>query len=97
MSRCLSQIKQATEEVDTLDVLINNAGIALFEDLSNADVIKQHLDVNFLGMFSMVSAFLPLLKRSNGASVNNLSLAALAPIPVLPAYSVSKAVAFNIT
>jgi NAD(P)-dependent dehydrogenase (short-subunit alcohol dehydrogenase family) len=44
----LSQIKQAAEEVDTLDILINNAGIALFEDLSNADVIKQHLDVNFL-------------------------------------------------
>lgn len=93
----LSQIKQAAEEVDTLDVLINNAGIALFDDLSNVDVIEQHLDVNFLGMFRMVSAFLPLLKRSNGAIVNNLSLAALAPIPVLPAYSVAKAAAFNMT
>jgi NAD(P)-dependent dehydrogenase (short-subunit alcohol dehydrogenase family) len=93
----LSQIKQAAEEVDTLDVLINNAGIAIFEDLSSADVIEQHLDVNFLGMFRMVSAFLPLLKHSNGAIVNNLSLAALAPIPVLPAYSVSKAAAFNMT
>lgn len=93
----LSQIKQAAEEVDTLDVFINNAGIALFDDLSNVDVIEQHLDVNFLGMFRMVSAFLPLLKRSNGAIVNNLSLAALAPIPVLPAYSVAKAAAFNMT
>jgi NAD(P)-dependent dehydrogenase (short-subunit alcohol dehydrogenase family) len=93
----LSQIKQAAEEVDTLDVLINNAGIALFEDLSSADVIEQHLDVNFLGMFRMVSAFLPLLKHSHGAIVNNLSLAALAPIPVLPAYSISKAAAFNMT
>jgi NAD(P)-dependent dehydrogenase (short-subunit alcohol dehydrogenase family) len=93
----LSQIKQAAEEVDTLDVLINNAGLALFEDLSNVDVIEQHLDVNLLGMFRMVSTFLPLLKRSNGAIVNNLSAAALAPIPVLPAYSVSKAAAFNMT
>src|SRR5258708_25120687 len=93
----LSQIKQAAEEVDTLDVLINNAGIALFEDLSSADVIEQHLDVNFLGMFRMVSVFLPLLKHSNGAIVNNLSLAALAPIPVLPASSISKAAAFNMT
>src|SRR5947209_16322740 len=40
----LSQIKQAAEEVDTLDVLINNAGRAIFEDLSSADVIEQHLD-----------------------------------------------------
>jgi NAD(P)-dependent dehydrogenase (short-subunit alcohol dehydrogenase family) len=93
----LSQIKQAAEEVDALDVLINNAGLALFEDLSNVDVIEQHLDVNLLGMFRMVSTFLPLLKRSNGAIVNNLSAAALAPIPVLPAYSVSKAAAFNMT
>lgn len=93
----LSQIQQAASEVDTLDVLINNAGIALFEDLSSADVIEQHLDVNFLGMFRMVSAFLPLLKHSHGAIVNNLSLAALAPIPILPAYSVSKAAAFNMT
>ena len=93
----LSQIKQAAEEVDTLDVLINSAGLALFEDLSNADVIEQHLDVNLLGMFRMVSVFLPLLKHSNGTIVNNLSLAALAPIPVLPAYSVSKAAAFNMT
>jgi len=93
----LSQIQQAASEVDTLDVLINNAGLALFEDLSNADVIEQHLDVNFLGMFRMVSAFLPVLKHSHGAIVNNLSLAALAPIPILPAYSVSKAAAFNMT
>lgn len=93
----LSQIKQAAEEVDTLDVLINNAGIAIFEDLSNADVIEQHLDVNLFGMFRMVSVFLPLLKRSSGAIVNNLSLAALAPVPVLPAYSISKAAAFNMT
>ena len=93
----LSQIQQAASDIDTLDVLINNAGIALFEDLSSADVIEQHLDVNFLGMFRMVSAFLPLLKRSHGAIVNNLSLAALAPIPILPAYSVSKAAAFNMT
>jgi NAD(P)-dependent dehydrogenase (short-subunit alcohol dehydrogenase family) len=93
----LSQIKQAAEEVDTLDVLINNAGMAIFEDLSNAEVIVQHFDVNLLGMFRMVSAFLPLLKHSNGAIVNNLSVAALAPIPVLPAYSVSKAAAFNMT
>jgi len=29
-----------------LDVLINNAGIALYDDLSNIDVIEQHLAVN---------------------------------------------------
>jgi len=40
---------------------------------------------------------LPLLRRSKGAIVNNLSLAALAPLPVIPAYSISKAAESNMT
>jgi NAD(P)-dependent dehydrogenase (short-subunit alcohol dehydrogenase family) len=92
-----SQIQRAVDEVDTLDVLINNAGIAIFDDLSNLDVIERHLAVNFLGLLKVTNAFLPLLKRSKGAIVNNLSLAGLAPLPVIPAYSISKAAAFNMT
>jgi NAD(P)-dependent dehydrogenase (short-subunit alcohol dehydrogenase family) len=45
----------------------------------------------------MTQAFLPLLTRSTGAIVNNLSMLALAPLPVTPAYAVSKAAAFNLT
>src|SRR5438477_2615349 len=92
-----SQIQRAVDEVDTLDVLINNAGIAIYDDLSNLDVLEQHLAVNFLGLLKVTNAFLPLLKRSKGAIVNNLSLAGLAPLPVIPAYSLSKAAAFNMT
>ena len=43
-----SQIQRAAEEVDALDVLINNAGVAVYDGLSNSDVIEQHLAVNFL-------------------------------------------------
>src|SRR4029077_38164 len=92
-----SQIKQAAGEVDTLDLLINNAGIAIYDDLSNSDVIGQHIAVNFFGMLNVTRAFLPLLKRSKGAIVNNLSLAALAPLPVIPAYAISKAAALSMT
>lgn len=91
------QIQRAAEAVDTLDVLINNAGVALFDDLNNGDVIEQHLAVNLLGMFKVTRAFVPQLRRSKGAIVNNLSLAALASVPVMPAYSISKAAAFNMT
>jgi short-subunit dehydrogenase len=93
----VSQIQQAANEVDTLDVLINNAGVAIYDDLSNIDVIEQHLAVNFFGLLRVTHAFLPQLKRSKGAIVNNLSLAGLAALPVIPAYSVSKAAAFNLT
>jgi NAD(P)-dependent dehydrogenase (short-subunit alcohol dehydrogenase family) len=93
----VSQIQRAVDEVDSLDVLINNAGIAIYDDLSNLDVIEQHLAVNFLGLLKVTQAFLPLLRRSKGAIVNNLSLAGLAALPVIPAYSISKAAAFNVT
>jgi len=92
-----SQIEQAAREVDALDVLINNAGIAQYDDLSNFDVIERHLSVNLLGSLRMSRVFLPLLRRSNGAIVNNLSLMALAPLPLTPAYAISKAAALNMT
>jgi NAD(P)-dependent dehydrogenase (short-subunit alcohol dehydrogenase family) len=93
----VAQIQRAAQAIDSLDILINNAGVALYDDLSDADVIEQHLAVNLLGPFRVTRAFLPLLRRSRGAIVNNLSLAALAPLPVIPGYSMSKAAAFNMT
>jgi NAD(P)-dependent dehydrogenase (short-subunit alcohol dehydrogenase family) len=92
-----AQIQGAVERVESLDILINNAGVAIYDDLSNLDVIEQHMAVNFLGLLKVTHAFLPPLRRSKGAIVNNLSLAALAALPVIPAYSISKAAAFNMT
>jgi NAD(P)-dependent dehydrogenase (short-subunit alcohol dehydrogenase family) len=93
----ISQIERAARQVDTLDILINNAGVAIYDDLTNFDVIEEHLAVNLFGALKVTRAFLPLLTRSRGAIVNNLSLAALAPLPIVPAYSISKAAAFNMT
>jgi NAD(P)-dependent dehydrogenase (short-subunit alcohol dehydrogenase family) len=92
-----SQIQLAVGEVESLDVLINNAGVAIYDDLSNLEVIEQHLAVNFFGLLKVTHAFLPLLRRSKGAIVNNLSLVGLAALPVIPSYSISKAAAFNMT
>jgi NAD(P)-dependent dehydrogenase (short-subunit alcohol dehydrogenase family) len=72
-------------------------GIAIYDDLGDPDVIEQHLAVNLFGALRVTRAFLPLLKRSKGALVNNLSLAALAPLPIIPAYSISKAAALSMT
>jgi NAD(P)-dependent dehydrogenase (short-subunit alcohol dehydrogenase family) len=92
-----AQIQRAVAEVDTLDILINNAGVALYDDLSDPSVLEQHLVVNLFGMHGVTQAFLPLLAGSKGAVVNNLSANALAPLPLIPAYSISKAAAFNMT
>jgi NAD(P)-dependent dehydrogenase (short-subunit alcohol dehydrogenase family) len=91
------QIEDAVREVGSLDVLINNSGIAPYDDLSNPQVIEQALAVNFFGMYRVSRAFLPLLKRSKGALVNNLSLMALAPLPLTPSYAISKAAALSMT
>ena len=91
------QVQQAVEQVDSLDLLINNAGIAIYDDLTNFGVIEKHLAVNFLGLLRVTHAFLPTLRRSHGAIVNNLSLVGLAALPIIPAYSLSKAAAFNMT
>jgi NAD(P)-dependent dehydrogenase (short-subunit alcohol dehydrogenase family) len=92
-----SQIRQAAEKIDALDVLINNAGIANFDDLSSLDAIEQHLGVNLYGTLNVTRAFLPLLTRSKGAIINNLTIAAIAALPITPAYSISKAAALSLT
>src|ERR1039458_7558167 len=91
-----AQIQAAVEEVESLDILINNAGIALPDDLSDRTALEAHLAVNLYGTYDVTQAFLAPLSESRGAIVNVVSLAAFAAVPVLPAYSASKAPAFSL-
>jgi NAD(P)-dependent dehydrogenase (short-subunit alcohol dehydrogenase family) len=92
-----SQIQGAAERVESLDILINNAGVSPFDDLSDRRVLEQQLAVNLFGPYDVTRAFLPLLTRSRGAIVNVLSLSSLAAVPFSPAYSISKAAAFSLS
>jgi NAD(P)-dependent dehydrogenase (short-subunit alcohol dehydrogenase family) len=92
-----AQIQAAVESVESLDFLVNNAGVALYDDLSDRTALEQSLAVNLFGTYGVTQAFLPLLARSRGAIVNNVSMMAFAPLPITPAYAISKAAAFNMT
>jgi len=67
-----AQIQAAAQRVESLDVLINNAGVALYDDLTDPAVLEAHLRVNLFGPYAVTQAFLPLLARSRGAIVNKL-------------------------
>jgi NAD(P)-dependent dehydrogenase (short-subunit alcohol dehydrogenase family) len=92
-----AQVRGAAAQVESLDILVNNAGVFAFDDLSDREALEQHLSVNLFGTHDVIQAFLPSLTDSGGAIVNNVSIASLAPIPVTPAYSLSKAAAFSMT
>jgi NAD(P)-dependent dehydrogenase (short-subunit alcohol dehydrogenase family) len=92
-----AQIQAAGESVESLDILVNNAGVAMYDDLSDRALLEQHLAVNLFGTYGVTQAFLPLLTRSRGAIVNVLSNTALAALPLIPAYSISKAAAFSLS
>src|SRR5499426_2390649 len=91
------QIQEAVVRVESLDILINNAGLALYDDLSDRAALERSLAVNLYGTYGVTQAFLPLLTRSRGAIVNVLSVASFAALPNIPAYSISKAAAFSLT
>src|SRR5262245_4848480 len=56
-----AQIREAVEKVESLDILINNAGLALYDDLSDRPILERHLAVNLFGPYGVIQAFLPLL------------------------------------
>jgi NAD(P)-dependent dehydrogenase (short-subunit alcohol dehydrogenase family) len=92
-----AQIRAAAESIESLDILINNAGLGLYADLSDRAALEQHLAVNLFGTYDVTQAFLPALIRSRGAIINVGSLAALAAVPLDPTYAISKAAAFSLT
>lgn len=64
---------------DHLDILINNAGIAVDHDTKpsevSIDAIRQDFDVNYFGMMDVTQVFLPLLKAAPTGRIINISSA----------------------
>ncbi|MBK3563581.1 SDR family oxidoreductase [Streptomyces sp. MBT62] len=78
-----------------LNVLVNNAGIMLKENLldpASLPVAEDHVTVNLLGTIRVTYAFLPLLVgKPDAAVVNVTSALAFVPLPITPTYNATKA------
>ena len=70
-----SVVRYLEQTFGKLDVLVNNAGIALEWDgqPTNADKIRRTLEVNLVAPYAITEALVPLLSRSDDARVINQS------------------------
>jgi NAD(P)-dependent dehydrogenase (short-subunit alcohol dehydrogenase family) len=76
-----------------LDLLVNNAGYALFAVVEEADLdeVRAMFETNFFGALATTQAALPLLREGGGLVVNVTSLGARATSPVTGLYAATKA------
>ena len=85
--------KTVLEKFDSIDVLVNNAGFAIYgsvKDLS-IDEIESQMETNYFGMMYCIKNFLPsMLDKKSGHIVNAASVAASFGLPGIASYCASK-------
>lgn len=91
-----AQVAAAAAAAGDVDLLINNAGIAItgsFIGQPDAEAqLRQHLEVNVFGVLRLAQAFAPVLARNGGGAMLNVaSIASWITGPLLGNYAVSKA------
>ena len=100
---CRNMAKAATSELGRVDILVNNAGTTRFIAHSNLEAVtaedwQRIMEVNVVGPFQCIRAFLPRLKDSgDGEIVNVASVAGLNTAGSSIPYGASKAALINMT
>jgi hypothetical protein len=78
---------------DTIDILINSAGIGAIGDFGEQDIkiFKNVMNINFLGTVRIIKACLPLmLEKKEGHIINISSISGKVAIPQYSSYCCSK-------
>ena len=92
-AQCKALIEKTIDRFGRLDMLINNAGLAVLarlEDYTDLQLFRQTIDVNFYGAVYCTYHALPHLKQSRGRIVAISSLGGKAPAPCNSPYIASK-------
>lgn len=93
-------VGRAAEKIGTVDILINNAGVAeqkLFCDITEEDWDRM-FDINVKGIFRAVKAFLPgMISRKSGKIINVASIWGETGASCEVHYSASKAAVIGLT
>jgi len=87
-------IGSAVDAAGPIDALVNNAGAGLLGPLEGTSMsaIRELFEVNTFGSIAMTQALLPgMRERGEGVIVNISSAVTLKPLPLLSAYTASKA------
>lgn len=87
-----SQMDQVVNSLNSLDILINNAGYGHFGSLEDASIeqMNYQMEVNFFGPALLIKKTLPLLRKSKGKIFNISSLVGNGGMPLSTIYSASK-------
>jgi len=70
-----STIRQIIEKWGRVDVLVNNACLALFSPFEEKTPgeLRRELEVNYFGYVNMIRAVLPQMKKQGGGIIHNVS------------------------
>ncbi|NPA57899.1 MAG: SDR family oxidoreductase [Aquificae bacterium] len=84
--------KTVEENRFKIDVLINNAGIGLYESWEKTDMeqLKRLFEINFFTPVRLTKLFLPHLKERKGTVINVSSVAGKLYVPYMGGYCASK-------
>ncbi len=88
-----TQATQILKEVGGVDVLINNAGFAVFEEVESASIetVKEMFDVNVIGLIALTKAVLPyMMAKNSGHIINIASQAGKLATPKSSVYAATK-------